>query len=79
MNREFRLEPWNLLQIYSEFLYEYRQCCLDSSKDHCKEHYTNLIKRKAEEFSRIRKLTPGEQSILDLLEIRIYNENTSTF
>lgn len=62
MNKNTRLEPWTVGQIYLEMI-------ADTTKR--RENWIARIRKGAIQFSKTRKLTPGEESILKSLDIEI--------
>lgn len=59
------LEAWSIKQLKEAMTHDLANCQTDSQRDEVKAFCGNEIKKKAEEFSRIRKLTPGEIAIAE--------------
>jgi hypothetical protein len=64
---EQKLKPWNLKQLYEAHLRDLEDCCAEHEKMMCKTLNFKEMREKALEIKRVRKLTPGEQSILDTI------------
>ena len=60
-----KLEPWNIKQLYSEMLTDLESCQTDLERMICSTICKKEIREKAKEFSKTRKLTPFEVSILE--------------
>lgn len=60
-----KLKPWNIKQLFSAMLIDLESCQTDLERNMVKTICTKEIRGKAKEFSKTRKLTPGEISILE--------------
>jgi len=60
-----KLEPWNIKQLYSAMLTDLEVCQTDLERMICSTICKKEIREKAKEFSKTRKLTPFEVSILE--------------
>ena len=62
------MKPWNIKQLKREIEYHISQCTTESELSMAKAHMRMEVKAMAKEITDSgRKLTPGEQSILDNL------------
>ena len=60
-----KLIPWNIKQLYSAMLTDLEACQTSMERMMCETICKKEIREKAKEFSKTRKLTPVEVSILE--------------
>ena len=62
-----KLKPWNIKQLYQSMLEDLNSCQTDFERMMCKIICKKEIKQKANEFKKIRKLTPVEMAIMETI------------
>ena len=66
-----RLEPWNIVQMKQELNCALHACSNGFERGNCEAIARIEIRNKAREITKYRKLTPGEQSVLDAMNITL--------
>ena len=62
-----KLRPWNIKQLYESMLEDLNSCQTDLERSMVKTICKKEIREKAKEFKKTRKLTPGEEVILETI------------
>lgn len=60
-----KLKPWNIKQLYNAMLCDLNACQTDLERSMVKTICKKEIREKANEFKKIRKLTPFEMAIME--------------
>ena len=62
-----KIKPWNIKQLYNSMLEDLNSCQTDFERSMVKTICKKEIKEKANDFKKIRKLTPIEMAILETI------------
>ena len=62
-----KIKPWNIKQLYNAMLCDLNSCQTDFERSMVKTICKKEIKEKANDFKKIRKLTPVELALLETI------------
>jgi len=62
-----KIKPWNIKQLYNAMQSDLNSCQTDFERSMVKTICKKEIKEKANDFKKIRKLTPIEMAILETI------------